>query len=54
MASKVVAVSKNEAGNTIRKVGVMGIVIAGGAVNSDDHIVIKLPNEPHQALEYIW
>lgn len=37
-------------GNLIRKAGVMGIVVAGGAVRPGDPIQVELPAEPHRAL----
>lgn len=40
-------------GNLIRKAGVMGIVIAGGAVAVGDRIAIALPPEPHRRLEKV-
>lgn len=47
-------VSRDENGNLIRKVGVMGIVLAGGIVKQNDDIKTQLPEEPHKPLEYIW
>lgn len=41
---------KDTAGNLIRKAGVMGVVIAGGAVKPGDTITVELPAGPHQAL----
>jgi len=38
-------------GNLIRKAGIMGIVLAAGAVRAGDPIRVELPPEPHQALE---
>jgi MOSC domain-containing protein YiiM len=38
-------------GQLIRKAGVMGVVIAGGAVHSGDAIRIELPAGVHRALE---
>jgi len=37
-------------GNLIRKAGVMGVVLAGGAVHPADPIRVELPPEPHQPL----
>ncbi|HEU0202549.1 MAG TPA: hypothetical protein VFR86_19225 [Burkholderiaceae bacterium] len=37
----------------VRKTGVMGVVIAGGAVAAGDAIVVKLPAGPHRALECV-
>ncbi len=47
-------VSKDEHGKIVRKVGVMGIVSAGGMVKPYDIVKILLPAKPHKALEYIW
>jgi len=47
-------VHKDSDGKIVRKVGVMGIVLVGGAVNPNDDIIIEIPSEPHQNLEYIW
>lgn len=45
---------QDEDGNLVRKVGVMGVVKSGGEVRPDDAIIINLPPEPHQRLEYVW
>jgi MOSC domain-containing protein YiiM len=45
---------KDEEGNLIRKSGVMGVVLTGGEVRPDDTIMVELPAEPHQRLEYVW
>jgi MOSC domain-containing protein YiiM len=42
---------RDEAGNLIRKTGVMGIVVAGGEVRSGDPIRVVLPPGPHRPLE---
>ena len=42
---------KDADGNLIRKAGIMGIVLQGGDVHADDAIVVKLPAEPHRALQ---
>jgi len=42
---------RDECGNTVRKAGVMGIVVTGGLVRPGDHIRVDLPPEPHQPLE---
>jgi len=44
---------KDEAGNLIRKSGIMGIVLAGGEIKTGDKITIELPKEPHQKLEKV-
>jgi MOSC domain-containing protein YiiM len=38
---------KDEAGNLIRKAGILSIVIRGGIVQSGDLIGTELPPEPH-------
>ena len=43
----------DEAGNLVRKAGVMGIVIASGLVRPSDPIHIVLPPLPHQPLERV-
>ena len=45
---------KDEDGNVIRKAGVMGVVLIGGIIRPGDPILVKLPPEPHQRLEYVW
>jgi len=45
---------RDDDGNVIRKAGVMGIVLVGGEIRPNDPIVINLPPEPHQQLEYVW
>jgi hypothetical protein len=40
-------------GNIIRKVGIMGIVRAGGAVCPGDQIRVVLPEYPHRPLERV-
>lgn len=40
-------------GKLIRKAGIMGVVVAGGAVSAGDAIRINLPPEPHRALERV-
>jgi len=41
---------RDEAGNLVRKAGVMAVVIAGGQVKPGDVIAIVLPPEPHRPL----
>lgn len=41
---------RDEDGNLIRKAGIMGVVIAGGAIRPRDAIRVELPAEPHQPL----
>lgn len=43
----------DENGNLIRKAGIMGIVIKGGLVKTNDTIRIELPDLPHLALEKV-
>ena len=43
-------ISKDEQGNTIRRCGIMAIVLSGGPVNVGDIIIIELPAAPHQPL----
>lgn len=42
---------KDDDGNTIRKTGVMSIVLVGGEVDTNDPIRVELPPEPHQPLK---
>ena len=44
---------RDEDGNLVRRSGVMGIVLEGGAVRPGDRIAIELPPEPHRALEKV-
>lgn len=44
---------RDEAGNLIRKAGIMGIVLAGGEVKSGDKIVVTLPVEPIEKLDKV-
>jgi MOSC domain-containing protein YiiM len=44
---------RDEAGNLVRKAGVMGIVLAGGTVRPGDPIGIELPPQPHRPLERV-
>lgn len=41
---------RDEAGNLIRKAGIMSIVLTGGEVRAGDAIAIELPPLPHQPL----
>ncbi|MGW0663789.1 MOSC domain-containing protein [Streptodolium elevatio] len=41
---------RDEAGNVVRRAGIMGVVLAGGAVAPGDPIRVELPAEPHTAL----
>jgi MOSC domain-containing protein YiiM len=40
-------------GNLVRKAGVMGVVLAGGAVTPGDPIEVELPPEPRRKLEAV-
>lgn len=40
-------------GEILRKTGVMGIVILGGAIRSADGIMVELPALPHRRLEVV-
>jgi MOSC domain-containing protein YiiM len=40
-------------GRLVRKAGVMGVVVSGGAVVPGQAISVKLPTEPHRALERV-
>lgn len=44
---------RDEAGNLVRKVGVMGIVLVGGEVRLGDAVRVTLPAEPYKALERV-
>lgn len=44
---------KDEAGNVIRKAGIMGVVLTGGLVRPGDAIQVQLPAGPHQPLAVV-
>ena len=44
---------KDKNGNTIRKAGIMSVVIKGGLVKEGDLIKVALPPEPHMPLERV-
>ena len=44
---------KSEAGNLIRKTGIMGIVLNGGVVRAGDRIEVSLPAKPWATLERV-
>jgi len=46
-------VARDEAGNIVRRAGVMSIVLVGGQVEPGAAIHIELPQEPHVALDYV-
>jgi len=43
--------ARDEHGKLIRKAGVMGVVIVGGAVRAGDAIIVELPALPHGSLK---
>jgi MOSC domain-containing protein YiiM len=46
-------VSRDAAGSTIRKAGIMGIVLSEGEVRPGDPITVELPEGPHRPLERV-
>lgn len=44
---------RTDDGQLIRKAGIMGIVLTGGAVMEGDEIEVELPPEPHVRLESV-
>jgi MOSC domain-containing protein YiiM len=42
---------KDDDGRLVRKTGIMGVVVHGGAISSADLISVELPAPPHAALE---
>ena len=46
-------VGRDEAGNLVRKAGIMSVVREGGVVRPGDTIVVELPSEPHRPLERV-
>ncbi len=44
---------RDEDGNLVRKAGIMAVVKEGGIVKVGDSISIKIPPEPHKALERV-
>jgi MOSC domain-containing protein YiiM len=44
---------RDATGALVRKAGVMGVVLAGGAVRAGDVIRVELPPEPRKALECV-
>ncbi|MEU2272645.1 MOSC domain-containing protein [Streptomyces olindensis] len=46
-------VGRDEAGNVVRKAGIMSVVREGGVVRPGDRIEAELPAGPHRALERV-
>lgn len=46
-------VGRDEAGNVVRKAGIMSVVREGGVVRPGDAIAVELPAEPHRPLERV-
>lgn len=46
-------VSKDEAGELVRRAGIMSIVLVGGVVRPHDEIKVVLPTGPHRPLEKV-
>ncbi|MEV4784177.1 MOSC domain-containing protein [Streptomyces tuirus] len=46
-------VGRDEAGNIVRKAGIMSVVREGGVVRPGDTIRAELPSEPHRPLERV-
>lgn len=46
-------VGRDEAGNIVRKAGIMSVVTVGGVVRPGDPVRIELPAEPHRPLERV-
>ncbi|GCD94566.1 MOSC domain-containing protein [Embleya hyalina] len=46
-------VGRDEAGNVVRKAGIMGVVRAGGEIRPGDPIRVELPAPPHRPLERV-
>jgi MOSC domain-containing protein YiiM len=44
---------RDDAGNPVRKAGIMGVVLRGGRVVSGDPVTVDLPPEPHRPLERV-
>jgi MOSC domain-containing protein YiiM len=44
---------RDDAGNPVRKAGVMGVVLRGGPVQRGDPVTAELPPAPHQPLERV-
>lgn len=46
-------VGRDDAGNIVRKGGIMGVVLAGGEVRPGDPVSVELPQGPHRPLERV-
>jgi MOSC domain-containing protein YiiM len=46
-------VGKDDAGNIVRKAGVMSVVLTGGTIRPGDPVRVTLPPEPHVPLERV-
>ncbi|WP_371785778.1 MOSC domain-containing protein [Streptosporangium subroseum] len=46
-------VGRDEAGELVRRAGVMGVVVAGGEVRPGDTIEVELPQPPHRRLDRV-
>lgn len=46
-------VGRDEAGNVVRKAGIMGVVRAGGEIRPGDPIRVEVPAPPHRPLERV-
>ncbi|MFF7609853.1 MOSC domain-containing protein [Streptomyces parvulus] len=46
-------VGRDEAGNVVRKAGIMSVVREGGVVRPGDHVEVRLPRGPHRPLDRV-
>ncbi|GAA1222551.1 MOSC domain-containing protein [Kitasatospora nipponensis] len=46
-------VGRDEAGNIVRKAGIMSVVRVGGVVRPGDRLTVVLPDEPHRPLDRV-
>lgn len=46
-------VGRDEAGNVVRKAGIMSVVQVGGVVRPGDTITVQLPDGPHRPLDKV-
>ncbi|MEV8565327.1 MOSC domain-containing protein [Streptomyces sp. NPDC051322] len=46
-------VGRDDAGNIVRKAGIMSVVVAGGVVRPGDPILAELPDGPRRSLEVV-